>query len=232
MYSPRPRRVSAIVLAAGENRRLQGVIPPFFKPLLVVNGRALITHAIDHVRDTWEVDEVVIVASPRNIEPIIEVIDINVVRFIIQPSPTSVVDAWKLGFSAIDPMNSDVTVIVCADNLFDYEGALFPSEYIHDAAVNGKCFVATRRLEATQGNRFTVIDNGVPQEPPYLMASKCVDCWIGPVLVPTGTARELIQRSTAATIEGLLRDISTSWNKIPMTCSDIGVPDALPRNGV
>lgn len=60
--------MDAVILAGGRSERLNGVVPPFHKPFLVVEGESLLVAAVHHAR-SLRAERIVVVASAENVLP-------------------------------------------------------------------------------------------------------------------------------------------------------------------
>jgi hypothetical protein len=212
------RGVSAIILAAGANTRLRGLVAPFMKPLMLVNGRSLIAHARSLAAD-WSASQVIAVVAPENARPAISLIHAD--AWVLQPEPTGIMDALRL---ALPLAVLHTTLILCADNTFEYDtdngmnvgGRLHPSWP----------FFGARVLDDRESLRFTRFS--YEPKPRFIERGEVERgscCWIGPVMCPTNALRAALDPATHATIEEAL----TSLNLKPfyMLCSDHGVPEEV-----
>lgn len=207
------RGVSAIILAAGANARLSGIVPSFLKPLMVVNGRSLVGHARAFA-DSYGARQIVTVASPDNVRHMTQLIRSN--DWVIQPEPTGIVNAIQRG---IGVARCPATLLLCADNTFDLAA---------DADMNSiprQPFFGARVLEAERARRFTRYSASgyaarfIPRNNPELGNG----CWIGPVLAPTAALRETLTCSHS------IEDALTELRLLPyqMLCADHGVPEEV-----
>lgn len=220
-------KTSAIILAAGENTRLKGIVPSFRKPLLLMNGRPLIQHAIDFA---WlqAVTQCVIVASPHNAADLVAVTPTNRVeqiRWCLQPRPTDVLDAIRIGLRTTD-YDTEYTFILCADNTFDGEWKL---------GGNFDCGFAARNVGWPAAQRFTRYEFK-NSELKFIEASSPTvgyGCWVGPLLLHTNTLRIALEsvrelsrerQSMAALIQACITP-SHRITPVPMQCSDMGIPE-------
>jgi molybdopterin-guanine dinucleotide biosynthesis protein A len=222
MESHRPDRsaVTALILAAGANTRLEGILPPGLKPLLVVNGRTLFKHAIDHANDVWDCERLVAVVSPDNARHLAIVGGAD--DWVVQPSPDGVVDAIRRGLRVI---TTPWTLILCADNTFDLdEAALSAIACRRDVAMFG-----ARRLAPDDEHRFTRYYTSYDRVK-FVEATNTTQptegCWIGPLLLPTEGVRN---GSTMPSIVDLVNVATADFQLVPvqMTCADLGIPEAL-----
>jgi hypothetical protein len=91
--------VDTIILAAGLNERLNGVVPTGHKPLIVHGGLPLVAHAARQglaAREPHEGDRVIVVASPDNAGVLHQVLNPKV-HMIVQRFPHGPGDALLTG---------------------------------------------------------------------------------------------------------------------------------------
>lgn len=229
--------ISAIILAAGANTRLGGVVPPYMKPLILVNGKPLLHHAVDHAVKDWCVEQVIIVVSPDNAKAICSIEDPGR-QYILQPQPIGVVDAIQ---RAIDIIKNEWTVILCADNTFDG----FPHLEAHSLPL--RPMIAVRDdLSPAEMMRFTRyrtsrIDASTTGYPHRFVDGKDIEIidktspdpgmgvWIGPLLLRTPMIRFALSDGTS-NVESFIRKASNNGADLValrMRCADLGIPEAL-----
>lgn len=230
--APADGHTTALILAGGANTRLQGVVPPFMKPLVVVNGRTLFRHAFDHA-PIWHADRAVAVVSPENIGPLTKLnLGDNWTRlkyvsdWIVQPHPIGIIDAIKRGLVAV---RSPWTLVMCADNTFDIESAaLF---HLDRSLKEPWSLFGARHLSHEEERRFTRYD--VRDDRVYFIeasdAAPGIGCWIGPLLVPTLDLSVAAHNSRNRTIVDCLNEMACKrrFVSVPMYCNDLGIPEAL-----
>lgn len=231
MSTSEPIRVSGLILAAGQNVRLQSVLPAGFKPLMLVNGKTLVRHAYDHLSLDWSAEDTVVVVNPTNAGPIAQILDHGNddrhLHMAVQYRPTDVVDAIRIGTRMLP--DSEVTVIVCADNMFE----LLPG-FDTMSVVDRSCeqpSVATRRIQKPESERFTRIVCGAPISANIKLDDPYEEdelCWVGPLVVPTFKLKAAVETRDQMNVTNLLRRIALQWNAFPMLCSDLGVMEELP----
>lgn len=70
--------MDSVILAAGRGQRLNGIVAPYHKPLLVVNGRSMISSAISNAYDAARLtprDRIIVVVAAENALPLAQVIE-------------------------------------------------------------------------------------------------------------------------------------------------------------
>lgn len=102
-------RVTAIVLAAGEGRRLKSKVP---KPLVKINSRPVIIYALSVLNSHPDIDDIILVANPKNLSIIKDKIRkyrIRKVRKIVLGGRRRQ-DSVKNGLKATDPKTGLVLI--------------------------------------------------------------------------------------------------------------------------
>lgn len=224
--------ITAVILAAGANTRLAGVMPGFMKPLMLVNGRPLVRHALDHAVWDWKAERVIFVAAPQNASLLAQVTgEPNCERreWVLQPSPDGIIDAIS---RALPLVTTEWTLILCADNTFSGNVTSLPRRTA--------CFGA-RVLAAEDASRFTravtrpdhgtrVLARDEPNDLPRVEAGVMV--WIGPLLLKTKELCSALRCMHAgSSIERLIMlatDEGRELQPIMMACEDLGVPEMTP----
>lgn len=248
MADPKPSRgLSAIILAAGANTRLDGRVPPFMKPLVLVNGKPLVNHARDHAVHNWGCDSLIFVASPSNVGLLLNVARLHSAHWIVQPTPMGVVDAIT---RAMPFVVTGKVLILCADNTF--ENGSQSVDFFSFARRSVHSWMGVRTLDALASKRFTryrhrkvMVDTTVHSDPEpkiidTLLGVELIEagspelgdgCWIGPLLLQTLEIRTALQgRHPPQTIVELIKATTNDGRELrvaPMLCADMGVPEEL-----
>lgn len=221
-------KLSAIILAAGSNSRLAGVMPAYTKPLMLVNGKPLIRHAYDHAFVYWDVSphDITVVAAPENVSLLTQVIPSSS-NWVVQPSAEGVVDALRRGMPYV---KESWTLILMADNTF--------SELSNETMVYTHSLIAVRDdLNPGDAARFTRVNTTsnpikIYDRQEHLQDGDAV--WIGPLVLPTDRIRKITEgvrpRIDAMSIESVIKQCTNNGETlqvIKMQCMDFGVPEAL-----
>lgn len=221
--------ISVIILAAGANTRLGGVVPPYMKPLILVNGKPLLHHAVDHAVKDWCVEQVIIVVSPDNAKAICSIEDPGR-QYILQPQPIGVVDAIQ---RAIDLIKNEWTVILCADNTFDG----FPHLEAHSLPL--RPMIAVRDdLSPAESMRFTRYRTVMDGKKIEILNKSSTEIgtgvWIGPLLLRTPMIRFALQNvdeyNLSVDVESFIHKASNNGADLValrMRCADLGIPEVL-----
>jgi len=173
-----PDSVAAIILAGGRGSRLVPAAREFEKPLYPVGGRPLIEYAAEFA-DTFGVRHTVIVTNP-SIDDRIKVGPRA--SKVVQEEPHGVVDAVRIGLSAIDLAITPWTMILCSDNTFTPGGRWFREAWQAQEPRDIGYFGA--RYTADPEGRFTTLGIDGKFKPRFSDPAICIR-WVGPVLIST-----------------------------------------------
>jgi len=211
--------VDTIILAAGRNERLKGLVPAYMKPLIVVSGMPLILAQIARVSNYGRVT---VVVAPQNVQHIVDLIVSAAypgTQFVVQPAPTGVLDAIH---RAIRLTETQRVCVVCADNVVPQDAF---------TAVNAdttarELRICTRLIaNPDAAKRFTQFKDGKFSRKSW--AEHNSEVWLGPFSSNRAALMQAAARES--TVEGALNTIAGELGvtAIPSHCEDIGVPEAL-----
>ena len=221
MASPNASRVSAVILAAGANTRLAGIVPSYMKPLILVNGRPLIQHAVEHAEQDWGVSQVIVVVSPVNAHMLTQILTPSRFDWVLQPEPLGVVDAIA---RALTVVRWPRTLIMCADNTFDRNQPVA----IGKALDRNTNVIVTRDMPIEAARRFTRISENSGRVLDACSSEDSRRCWVGPLLLSTPGLKRVLDDDLHITIASLITLASGEvYETLPMECADLGVPEAL-----
>lgn len=195
------------------------------KPLLLVNGKPLFQLACDHAKDVWNANELIVVASPKNIEQLYHVSTYNFQTYwVIQPQPLGVVDAIVRGARAA---RCERLLILCADNLFKTTGY---NEFTGLVTNTRFSYLASKELAPSEAERFTKIkrlsDGGCVLSRESNISGKV---WLGPLLINKFKVNRAFSHS-GNDVEDFIMGVSDNGKNLrdfEMDCSDLGVPEAI-----
>lgn len=237
--SDRSETVAAVVLAAGANTRLKGLVPPYMKPLLMINGKPLVRHAVDHALGQWHVDELIYVVAPENARQLYSVRTVPHAQdavpehWLVQPEPLGVPDALARALIAV---RSTRVLVLCADNTF----SMLSEKTVDDAISHPTLsFMGARMLDLNMMARFTRWRSRDGLKEASLTSGEGLEilrpgderpgegCWLGPLLLHTGELRralcdhpdDVVDMLNKTTHEG--KNMRVIW----MDCHDLGTPE-------
>lgn len=240
--------MDSVILAAGKGSRLDGIMPPFHKPLLVVNGKPLIRQAVELAMRCVD-GRVTVVVAPENALPICQVLDgpgMGKVDVIVQRSMLGPGVSLRTG---LRHSTAGETLVLLADNVLTFADI----DKIVKAQGNA---VGVSMLDASEAERFTrarAVEPGdvtagdgkvvttrtdiewvekVPVIEADLFDHGMATCWVGPIKVNTTEMERAITdwmsqgRKEEVPIGPLFNRLSYITT-VPVTSIDIGVPEAL-----
>lgn len=221
--------MDAVILAAGRGARLDGIAAPYHKPLLVVNGKPLITQAVDAAGMTG-CTEITVVVAPENVQAISGILGSRHVHMIVQRTPKGPGDALLEG---LEIGSDDRVLVLMSDNILDV------SE-VEIAVKNDKPTIGCRRLEPEEARRFTFrtstgwVEGRDPYKEQGAINDGWVTVWCGPLVAERKAAWEVLsqQRLTWPTNElkigPHLNDMGLRVGTVfTSKAHDIGVPEAV-----
>ena len=214
--------MDCVILAAGKGSRLDGITAPYHKPLLVVNGKSLIAHAVDHALAYCR--KVIVVVAPENALPISQVLGERHVKMIVQRRPGGPGAALRL---ALGLVTSSHVLVLMADNLFgpddiaDVVGTDTHSSAVGVTPVDAEL---ARRLtwRRTDGTWFEKVAP-TPEDGTSVLA------WVGPLkldVVEIARAIDSWGEQGECPIDPLLNQCKID-KLVSVNTLDIGVPEAL-----
>lgn len=225
--------MNVIILAAGRNLRLKGIVPAYHKPLLIVNGIPLISKLVAQALTFTNTRRVIIVCAPQNVEAISEVITGDPrIMLIIQREPDGVLNALNIGLSAT---NDDHCVLFCGDNVIGSDAwnsceakTMDPSDttlYVHGHYTE----------DPTEALKFTYIQDGDWREKEPIDTDSSLDtfCWVGPLVFNCLAMDEAIQQFTEEfpdrtnSIGQVFNYYEDEFECVEAQSSDMGLPEDL-----
>jgi len=186
-----------IILAAGRNERLNGIVPPYHKPVLVINGKPLISQLVESVAPLLKLyttkdsaPRIIIVCAPQNAEAICSVLPkIPEILIVIQRECDGVLNALRIGLSVT---TENVVTMVCADNVIDRQTwYLPPFNPTDDDAYSSTLFVHGQYMSDFEANKFTYISENIWYEKTPTTANM-IFCWLGPIVFSKYTMEDAI----------------------------------------
>lgn len=239
-----------VVLAAGRNTRLKGIVPSFMKPLMIVNGRPLIVSILKNVTSFSQ--HVVVVVSPENCAMIAEVLaanglldDIFRVTIIVQPEAKGPGEGL---LRALHVCHSKRVMLVCGDNIVphaDYNSALIADTAAVNKADEESYSILTASVMLTDdeadAQRFTRVEMDqkslIEGEPGGLWPDGLYRCWVGPLIFDRSEGAIALAsewgdkgyRTKELKISGALSCSIPNLDVVVVngTSVDVGTPDAL-----
>mgnify|MGYP002362850258 CR=1 FL=1 len=193
----------SIILAAGRNTRLKGIIPSYHKPLVLVNGVPLIVSLVSDALAFTQ--RVIVVVSPENCAPIIDLLAANDllshrVKLVVQAEARGPGDSLYQGLAAAQ---AERVVLICGDNRIptaDFRqvidaDALWRSKYEASKIVTACTSLIRAEDSAIRFTRVDMLKKEFVEGRPggFNPASKGYICWIGPLVFDRVVAEKIFE---------------------------------------
>jgi choline kinase len=205
-----------LILAAGEGTRLASIAAPFHKPLMVVNGRSIVSAAVDELKKVDAYDVTVVVA-PQNASAVCHVTDGRVDNYVVQPKAISPVDAVDRAMRLYSP--HDEIILLMGDNIFGEHDVPRVAHSATHAAVGG------RVMPKLDAQRFTrQLEDGTWVEGEDDRGNAQMRVWLGPVMF-TAEQWEFARRHEGTSIGRMFNYMQDSLTFVETTSSDLGLPE-------
>lgn len=228
-----------IILAAGKNTRLAGLVPSYYKPMVLVNGEPLIVTTTRALLQRCQ--NIAIVVSPENAAPIADLLNASGllgegsrINFVVQPFAAGPGDALDRGLCAV---RNERVLVALGDNVTpinDYDVVL---QALNSDAEPDTVISTSWIKDEERAARFTRIDDdgrafeGVPGG--YSATHQGFRCWVGPFSASASQLRRCLNDLRLATELKELK-ISPLFNMLPGrlvtvigSSIDIGTSEAL-----
>jgi NDP-sugar pyrophosphorylase family protein len=141
--------VDAVVMAAGEGRRLRPLTERYAKPVLPIDGRPVIVTLLHELRSAG-IGRITVVTGhlAEQVESLLDGFPLEL-RFVRQPEPLGSADAARLGLEGVPAL------VVAADTVFT------PGDLARFAATPGHALAARREPPPSPPHRFALrIEDG------------------------------------------------------------------------
>lgn len=225
--------MDTVILAAGRGSRLDGIAAPYHKPLMVINGQALIVQLVSISLQATPGD-VIIVAAPENAMPLCQLLHarfrheaIHRLKVIVQITPSGPGDALLLGLELV---TTDQVLVLMGDNVTTFAD-------VQRITSRQGMVIGIQALAVEEVERFTRLREGgewVEKVPASLDADGIEHgmalAWVGPFKAPSHDLETALRTLQCRDGE---RPIGPAFNYFPqaqtvaVSSIDIGVPEAL-----
>lgn len=212
--------MDAVILAGGKSERLRGIVPPYHKPFIVVNGKSLLVTAVDSAVDAGA-KRVVIVATGENALPVWQLVGHRPeVRVVLSDAGVA-----QAVYAGLEICSSEKILVLMSDNIHGKDD-------VKNVVNAGGYGIGVRYLPCDEAYRFTRQHKGSWVEGAHagmdeFNDSACV--WCGPLMINRNLGLEHLSR--AAGPIGPWLDELVPWPRtythVIVSTQDIGVPDAV-----
>lgn len=206
---------NVVILAGGKSERLRGIVPPYHKPFLVVNGKSLLVAAVDVALELGA-GKVIVVATGENALPVWQLVGHHdKVRVIL--SDTGVGDSLARG---LELSKTYKTMVMLGDNVHDV-GEL--ADFARDEHAIG-----VTEVDYPDATRFTRLVDDEWYEGRVTFKEDdltSATVWCGPLVVDTHKGQHYLRGQQR--IGAFLPRIAPNATHIKVSSVDVGVPSAL-----
>jgi hypothetical protein len=208
--------VDAVILAGGKSERLRGIVPPYHKPFLVVNGKSMLVYTVEEAEKAGA-ERIIIVATGDNALPVWQLVgDRPHVRVTL--SDSGVGDSVYRG---LELCQSERVLTLMSDNIHG------PTDVSN--VVNADHYgIGVRFVPCDEAYRFTRQFLGRWVEGRNAGMDEFNDSamiWCGPLMINRDLG--LAKLRDQAKIGPLLDDLVPKFTHVPVSSQDIGVPGAV-----
>lgn len=224
--------MDTVILAAGRGERLNGIMPSFWKPLLVVNGLPLIRQSVQLAHNVGS-KRVVVVVAPTNAGPISEVLAGLNAMFVVQREPRGPGSALHIG---LELTRDNKVMVLMGDNVLTLKDV--------SAVAEAEPFgIGVQHLPPDSSvERFTRrTRNGIWVEKMRLAEQDVcgddssthgyVEAWVGPITIDANAARIALAPSHAPEEEipigPFLNDLCPGAQRVQVSSIDVGTPETV-----
>lgn len=167
--------LDTVILAGGQNQRLNGVVPPYHKPFLVVNGESLLLRAVRHATDSCA-QRIVVVTCAEIALPLVGLlehsnVDLTNVHVITKTGGPGI--ALREG---LELCRADRVLVLMADNWNQSSDITKICQH--------RYAVGVRDVPAHEAGQFTHMRDGHwIEDKVVLTGDKPTTVWCGPLLI-------------------------------------------------
>lgn len=218
--------MDVIILAGGRGGRLTGVAPPYFKPLLPVNGVPLIVNCIN-ILDRWRdgIESITVVTAPENTLPISQLLPKDPgITIVVQREPNGpgfgLLEGLKIG-------TAEQVMVLLADNIMSADD--IAAMVRHEYAVAVTTLPSAAALQFTWWNELGKM--WLEKVPHTDNLTDTIEAWCGPIIINRACTLAAYDRYSRWSENGelpigpYLSELVPEgfYNvRVPMHCTDIG----------
>lgn len=220
--------MDAVILAGGKGSRLGGVLPPYMKPFMPIDGVPLVSRVVDQA--AGYAGRVFVIVAPENAMQMAHVLEGRNIFMIVQQHATGPGDALLL---ALALTKEDAILVLMADNIIPDEDI----EAVYNAGDMAGYAIGTNKVATeAEARRFTRIyaNGAVVEEGPNVTPTDDDEftVWCGPLVLPVEHAIKALhwyeeEEGAERKIGANLHHICMDPVLVPCESVDIGTPASL-----
>ena len=207
--------LDAVILAGGKSERLNGIVPPYHKPFIVIGGKSLLVNAVDAARAVGA-ERVVIVATGENALPVSQLVGhMPYVDIVLASGGTA-----RALHTGLRLCTYQRVLVLMSDNVHGPDDVAKVCEH--------RYAIGVRQVTCAEAARFTRREYGQWVEGPTVTNTACTSTdphtsiWCGPLLVQRQRGLDLLP--TWDKIGPLLGDLAPVFELVPVETIDVGIP--------
>lgn len=216
--------VDAVILAGGRSERLNGIVPPYHKPFVVIRGESLVVAAIRHAR-RQNAERIAVVTCPQIEEPLTQLLSTlpsdTARRVEIITDTNGVGAAVRRGAAAVE---SDRVLVLMADNI--HKDADVDALCLHEYAVG------VRVVYTPQARRFTrFVNSRWVEDLDTHSEDDFTEIWCGPLVLDRRRILAVLKPNSPKMgpyLDELVPE-PADLRRFPVQSYDIGTPEELGK---
>jgi dTDP-glucose pyrophosphorylase len=210
--------LDAVILAGGKSERLNGIVPPYHKPFLVIGGKALIVSAVEHAQRA-DARRIVVVATGENALPVWQLVGhLDGVRVVLNSSGVS-----RSVHAGLELCTEERVLVLMSDNIHSEDDMI---------KICGERYsIGVRIIPDVEAQRFTRIIGdhwfeGTDEH--FRSKNQNTTIWCGPLVI-----NRLCGLATLVNKEKIgpyLTELSPKFDPavhVSVSSYDVGVPEAV-----
>lgn len=209
--------LDAVILAGGRSERLQGIVPRYHKPFLVINGKSLLVSAVDAALVAGA-RKIVVVATGENAMPVFQLVGhYPQVRVVLAGGGPG--RALRAGLEMCDERR---VLVLMSDNVH--------AETDVQRVCAETYAIGVRLVRKVEAQRFTrLIDDhwveGASERDGHLSPDAVMTVWCGPLVIHRQRGLDVLFGHEK--IGPLLGALAPTFTLVPVRTVDVGLPSVV-----
>jgi molybdopterin-guanine dinucleotide biosynthesis protein A len=212
--------LDAVILAGGKSERLNGIVPPYHKPFLVINGKSLIVSAVQSAIDAGA-QKVVVVATGENAMPVTQLVGhYQQVRIVLSNGGPG-----KALLTGLEMCDNQRVLVLMSDNVHG------PNDVNHVSSY--RYAIGMRLVPWAESERFTRFDGQHWVEKPFPFSQNMeppvpgaeIMVWCGPLVIQRQRGLDLLIGEEK--IGPVLGRLAPTFELVETNSVDVGIPDVV-----
>lgn len=209
--------LDAVILAGGKSERLRGIVPPYHKPFLVINGRSLLVAAVEDAI-VIGAERVIVVATAENALPVAQLVGHHTnVRIVLSAGGPG--QALHTG---LEMCVYQRVLVLMSDNVFAVDDI--------KRCCEPRYSIGVRYVTCTEAQRFTRFEYGEWVEGPGNTSDCTTDdphrmIWCGPLVIQRQRGLDLLAGQER--IGPFIGNLMPTVELVDVETVDAGTPEVV-----